>query len=94
MSPSDAQERDARNEDGTQDPSGAHDGPAVAPCDNENGDEKRGDVVEVATGAESVEKPERPVKKMKRGKYISRACTSCQQRKIKVSSCLPRLSHR
>ncbi|KPM42903.1 hypothetical protein AK830_g3617 [Neonectria ditissima] len=26
---------------------------------------------------------ERPAKKMKRGKYISRACTSCQQRKIK-----------
>ncbi|KAI8652908.1 Zn(2)-C6 fungal-type domain-containing protein [Fusarium keratoplasticum] len=79
MSSSDAQDRGARNEDGGQDPSGAHDGPAVAPCDNENGDEKRGDVVEVATGAsagaESLEKPERPVKKMKRGKYISRACT-------------------
>ncbi|KAL6366195.1 hypothetical protein LRP88_00292 [Fusarium phalaenopsidis] len=92
MSSSDAQDRGARNEDGGQDPSGAHDGPAVAPCDNENGDEKRGDVVEVATGAsvgvESLEKPERPVKKMKRGKYISRACTSCQQRKIKVGSFL------
>ncbi|KAH6687121.1 fungal-specific transcription factor domain-containing protein [Verticillium dahliae] len=28
---------------------------------------------------------EQPAKKMKRGKYISRACTSCQQRKVKVS---------
>ncbi|KAJ9138238.1 hypothetical protein NKR23_g8720 [Pleurostoma richardsiae] len=27
--------------------------------------------------------PERPAKKMKRGKYISRACTSCKRRKIK-----------
>ncbi|EGY16161.1 uncharacterized protein VDAG_07325 [Verticillium dahliae VdLs.17] len=26
---------------------------------------------------------EQPAKKMKRGKYISRACTSCQQRKVK-----------
>lgn len=29
---------------------------------------------------------EPPAKKMKRGKYISRACTSCQRRKIKVSA--------
>ncbi|RSL90019.1 hypothetical protein CEP51_000934 [Fusarium floridanum] len=87
MSSLEAQDRGASNEDGSQDPSGVHDAPAVAPCDGENANEKRGDVVEVATstnvGAESVERPERPVKKMKRGKYISRACTSCQQRKIK-----------
>lgn len=77
MSSSDAQDRGTRKEDGDHGPSEADDGLAIAPCDNENGDEKRGDVVEVATGAsagaESLEKPERPAKKMKRGKYISRA---------------------
>ncbi|KAF4955350.1 hypothetical protein FSARC_11884 [Fusarium sarcochroum] len=35
------------------------------------------------TAAANAEPSERPAKKMKRGKYISRACTSCQQRKIK-----------
>ncbi|EEY23064.1 conserved hypothetical protein [Verticillium alfalfae VaMs.102] len=31
----------------------------------------------------SPDSAEQPAKKMKRGKYISRACTSCQQRKVK-----------
>ncbi|RSL42794.1 hypothetical protein CEP54_015356 [Fusarium duplospermum] len=74
MSSSETQDRSTGNEDGGQDSSGAHEAPAVVPCDGDNENEKRGDVVEVATGTDAgTERPERPVKKMKRGKYISRA---------------------
>ncbi|KAH7133763.1 fungal-specific transcription factor domain-containing protein [Dactylonectria macrodidyma] len=65
----------------------------VATADDENGGEtvdataeraKRRSVDEQTKGTSpGPESPERPVKKMKRGKYISRACTSCQTRKIK-----------
>ncbi|KAH7022046.1 fungal-specific transcription factor domain-containing protein [Ilyonectria destructans] len=54
--------------------------PADAPAEHA----KRGSVDEQAEGSPPSPDPsERPAKKMKRGKYISRACTSCQQRKIK-----------
>ncbi|KAH8688468.1 fungal-specific transcription factor domain-containing protein [Ilyonectria robusta] len=68
----------------------------VAAIDDDNGGEpadapaehaehaKRGSVDEQAQGSPPSPDPsERPAKKVKRGKYISRACTSCQQRKIK-----------
>ncbi|KAF4979783.1 hypothetical protein FZEAL_4087 [Fusarium zealandicum] len=52
-----------------------------APPDDEKRSSKAGEAVTVDNA--DAEPSERPVKKMKRGKYISRACTSCQQRKIK-----------
>lgn len=69
MPPSDARD----NEGGEQGTSNAHEAPAVAPQVDRNGSDGR-EVVEVVTVAGAGPEPsERPAKKMKRGKYISRA---------------------
>ncbi|KAM0189101.1 hypothetical protein ACHAPI_010246 [Fusarium lateritium] len=78
MPPSDTQDYEAASEAIDQNPS--------AIGDDQNGANKRDTAEERATAND--ESFERPAKKMKRGKYISRACTSCQQRKIKVGQCL------
>ncbi|KAM0207475.1 hypothetical protein ACHAQD_012042 [Fusarium lateritium] len=73
MPPSDTQDYEAASEAIDQNP--------LAIGEDQNGANKRDTAEERATAND--ESFERPVKKMKRGKYISRACTSCQQRKIK-----------
>ncbi|KAF6517879.1 hypothetical protein HZS61_001957 [Fusarium oxysporum f. sp. conglutinans] len=82
MSPSDIQDWDPASEAVDQTASATDDARETTPTDDQDGTKKRN--VAKDTAAANAESTERPTKKMKRGKYISRACTSCQQRKIKV----------
>ncbi|EWZ85573.1 hypothetical protein FOCG_12559 [Fusarium oxysporum f. sp. radicis-lycopersici 26381] len=81
MSPSDIQDWDPASEAVDQTASATDDARETTPTDDQDGTKKRN--VAKDTAAANAESTERPAKKMKRGKYISRACTSCQQRKIK-----------
>ncbi|KAF5024141.1 hypothetical protein F66182_3775 [Fusarium sp. NRRL 66182] len=81
MSPPDTQGWDGAGEAAEQATSDNHASTNMT-CQNDQEEAKKRDAAgEVTTAA--TETLERPAKKMKRGKYISRACTSCQQRKIK-----------
>ncbi|KAG5751663.1 hypothetical protein H9Q70_005664 [Fusarium xylarioides] len=82
MSPSDIQDWDPASEAVDRTASATDDARETTPTDDQDGTKKRNTTKE--TAADNAESTERPAKKMKRGKYISRACTSCQQRKIKV----------
>ncbi|EXM18920.1 hypothetical protein V3481_016450 [Fusarium oxysporum f. sp. vasinfectum] len=81
MSPSDIQDWDPASEAVDQTASATDDARETTPTDDQDGTKKRNAAKD--TAAANAESTERPAKKMKRGKYISRACTSCQQRKIK-----------
>ncbi|KAH7196171.1 hypothetical protein DER44DRAFT_889228 [Fusarium oxysporum] len=81
MSPSDIQDWDPASEAVDQTASATDDARETTPTDDQDGTKKRNTAKDTATA--NAESTERPAKKMKRGKYISRACTSCQQRKIK-----------
>ncbi|KAH7153766.1 fungal-specific transcription factor domain-containing protein [Fusarium sp. MPI-SDFR-AT-0072] len=81
MSPSDIQGWDPASEAVDQAASATDDARETTPTDDQDGTKKRNTAKDMA--AANAESTERPAKKMKRGKYISRACTSCQQRKIK-----------
>ncbi|KAF5962286.1 hypothetical protein FBULB1_14332 [Fusarium bulbicola] len=82
MSPSDVQDWDPASEAVDQTASAPDDARETTPTDDQDGSKKTNIAKDRA--ATNDESTERPTKKMKRGKYISRACTSCQQRKIKV----------
>ncbi|KAF5579134.1 transcriptional regulatory [Fusarium pseudocircinatum] len=84
MSPSDIQDWDPAPEAVDQTASATDDVREATPTDDQDGTTKRNAAKD--TAAANAESTERPAKKMKRGKYISRACTSCQQRKIKPSA--------
>ncbi|KAK2680461.1 hypothetical protein RAB80_002254 [Fusarium oxysporum f. sp. vasinfectum] len=84
MPPSDTQDWDAASEAVDQTTLDTYDVPSTTPPNDQ--DEAKETNVAGKTTIASAEPAERPVKKMKRGKYISRACTYCQQRKIKVGS--------
>ncbi|KAG4292520.1 hypothetical protein FPRO06_12008 [Fusarium proliferatum] len=84
MCPSDIQDWDPAGEAVDQTASATDDTRETTPTNEQDGTKKRNPAKN--TEGAHAEPTERPAKKMKRGKYISRACTSCQQRKIKPSA--------
>ncbi|KAF5581445.1 transcriptional regulatory [Fusarium pseudoanthophilum] len=86
MSPSDIQGWDPASEAVDQTASATDDARETTPTDDQDGTKKRNTAKDTTAANAESESTERPAKKMKRGKYISRACTSCQQRKIKPSA--------
>ncbi|CVK96222.1 uncharacterized protein FMAN_14064 [Fusarium mangiferae] len=83
MSPSDLQDWEPASEAVDQTASATDDArETTPPTEDQDGANKRNAAKD--NPVVNTEPTEPPAKKMKRGKYISRACTSCQQRKIKV----------
>ncbi|KAI6758731.1 hypothetical protein HG530_010971 [Fusarium avenaceum] len=83
MSPPRTPDWDAACEAVDQNTSTTGDAQDTAPKNDQDGAKKTQSVERQIAAAIAESWEERPAKKMKRGKYISRACTSCQQRKIK-----------